>query len=144
MTTVNPNNIKNKCSTRINQGEISLIIFICLGIRHRMKACLHPSLHQMWVMIVLGPVTGKGWQPTRYIKQQFWYFKDLVKNQPPTEGPLNLPQIRTKINLQSPSLLPSSSNKPCVSLGSCSDQKAVKSCHKLISRVLMIKLPQSV
>ena len=22
-------------------------------------------------------------------------------------------------------------NKPCVSLGSCSDQKAVKSCHKL-------------
>ena len=23
MTTVNPNNIKNKCSTRINQGEIS-------------------------------------------------------------------------------------------------------------------------
>ena len=64
MTTVNTNNIKNKCSTRINQGEISLIIFICLGIRHRMKACLHPSLHQMWVMIVLGPVTGKGWQPT--------------------------------------------------------------------------------
>ena len=25
------------------------------------------------------------------------------------------------------------SNKPCVSLGSCSDQKAVKSCPKLIS-----------
>ena len=24
-------------------------------------------------------------------------------------------------------------NKPCVSLGSCSDHKAVKSCHKLIS-----------
>ena len=32
-------------------------------------------------------------------------------------------------------MLKSYKNKPCVSLGSCSDQKAVKSCHKLSEAV---------
>ena len=46
-----------------------------------------------------------------------------------------------QLNLQIPGLLHLTQleipldnfNKPCVSLGSCSDQKPVKSCHKLIS-----------